>query len=76
MAQKLYDESEDHLLQLKLQHDDEAAKIFMDAIEKLCTPETSKMSDAELKRLIDDIRHRAKASNSSYFKKAFPQLFE
>lgn len=76
MAQNIYDESEDHYLQLKIQHDHEAAKIFTDAIEQLCTPDASSISDVDLQRSINDIRCRVKASNSSYFKSAFPQLFD
>lgn len=76
MAQKLYDESEDHFLQMKKQGDQEAVEIFTDAIEKLCTHEASAASPEDLKRMINDIRERAKSSNSVYFKNAFPQLFQ
>lgn len=76
MAQKIYDESDDHYLQMKMQDDHEAAQIFVDAIEQLCTPETSSASEAELQRLVNDIRQRVKSSNSPYFRNAFPQLFK
>lgn len=75
MAQKLYDESDDHYLQMKTQEDHEAAKIFMDAIAALSSPEASSASKADLERSINDIRQRVKGANSSYLKKAFPQLF-
>lgn len=75
MAQKLYDESDDHYLQMQTQEDQEAAKIFMEAIATLTSPEASLASDEDLERSINDIRQRVKGTNSSYLKNAFPQLF-
>lgn len=75
MAQKLYDESDDHFLQMKTQAEHEAAKIFMDAIATLSSPVASSASEVDLQRSISDIRQRVKASNSSYLRNAFPQLF-
>lgn len=75
MAQKVYDESEDHYLQMQLQEDHEAAKIFDEVIERMSSPEVLNANEADLARIMNDIKQRVKTSNSPYLRKTFPQLF-
>lgn len=75
LAQQIYDESEDHYSQLKSQDDESAAKVFVDAIEKLTKIGPNSSNDQEITELVSSIQKQVKESNNSYFKEQFPQLF-
>lgn len=75
LAQKIYDESEDHYSQLKSQDDEDAAKIFVSAIEKLMAVDTESSADAQITELVESIQKNVKNSNNTYFREQFPQLF-
>lgn len=74
LAQKIYDESEDHYSQLKSQ-DEKAAEIFVNAIEKLTQIDTNAIDDQDIDGIVADIQKKVKGSNNTYFKEQFPQLF-
>lgn len=74
LAQKIYDESEDHYAQLKSQ-DENAATIFVDAIEQFSQIDPNSVSDQEIGEIVGDIQRKVKLSDNSYFSKQFPQLF-
>lgn len=74
LAQKIYDESEDHYSQLKSQ-DEHAAKIFVDTIEKLSEIDPNSPSDQATNEIVADVQKKVKDSNNSYFKEQFPQIF-
>lgn len=59
MAQKIYNESEDHHAQLNA-HDVNAAEIFVDAVEKLT--KNDPISDGEINKIVADIQKRVKDS--------------
>lgn len=71
MAQKIYDESEDHYAQLKA---DEKA-IYTSAIDRLTSIDSSKTSDENIAKLIAEIQDSVKSSSNEYFKEAFRQVF-
>lgn len=73
MAQKIYDESEDHHAQLKA-HDENASQIFTDAIEQLTS--NDQLSDERITEIVADIRKRVKDSKNPYFMAQFPNLFD
>lgn len=73
MAQKIYDESEDHYAQLKA-NDENAAAIFVEAIDKLTKDD--EMSDEQINKIVADIQNRVKDSKNPYFVEQFPQLFD
>lgn len=75
MAQKIYDESEDHYSQLKSQEDEAAAKLFLNSINKLTEVDATTISDTEIECVIREVQEKVKISNSSYLKNAFPQAF-
>lgn len=75
MAQKIYDESEDHYSQLKSKDDENAAKIFVDAIEQLMEIDSDSPADAHITELVESIQKKVKNSNNTYFRKQFPTLF-
>lgn len=75
MAQKIYDESEDHHAQLKSQNDEEAAKIYSNAVDRLTSVDPNQTSDEEIAKLIAEIQEQVKRSDNGYFKEAFPQVF-
>lgn len=75
MAQKIYDESEDHYAQLKSQNDKKAAEIYTDAVERLTLIDPEKANDEEIAQMIADIKANVKATNSDYLKEAFPEVF-
>lgn len=72
MAQKIYDESEDHYAKLKA-HDANAAEIFVEAMDKLTKDDG--MSDEQINKIVADIQERVKDSKNPYFVEQFPQLF-
>lgn len=74
LAQKIYDESDDHYAQLKSQ-DENAASIFIDAVEKLSQIDANSSNEQEINKIVADIQNKVKSSNNSYFKEQFPQLF-
>lgn len=73
MAQKIYDESEDHYAQLKA-NDENAAEIFVEAMNKLTKDDG--MSDEQINGIVADIQKRVKDSKNPYFVEQFPQLFQ
>ncbi|XP_031627538.1 DNA mismatch repair protein spellchecker 1 [Contarinia nasturtii] len=75
LAQKIYDESEDHYSQLKSQDDEDAAKIFLEAIEKLTAIDPELVDDSKINELAKNINIKVKNSNNTYFREQFPQLF-
>lgn len=75
LAQKIYDESEDHYSQLKSHDDENAAQIFVDAIEKLTEIDPNSANDQEINEVVANIRKKVKDSGSTYFKEQFPELF-
>lgn len=76
MAQKTYDESEDHFGQLQSSKDGkQSAKIFVDAIEQLTQFDADSVADDELIKAMEAIRTNVKNSGNAYLKEAFPQLF-
>lgn len=74
MAQHLYDESEDHFTQLKSQNDEEAIKLFQDAVDDFQAVDTE--NESTIQALIEKVNIQVRSSGSQYFKKAFPQAFD
>lgn len=74
VAQKLYDESEDHFSQLKSQDDEVATKLFLESIEKF-TKFEKEPTDEEILSMMNEISSNVKKSDSKYFKAAFPMVF-
>lgn len=76
MAQTIYDESEDHYSQLKTSQDgDQAAQIFLDAVDSLTKLDPNDASDKDINELVANIQNNVKVSNNPYFKEIFPNLF-
>lgn len=76
LAQKTYDESEDHYGQLQSSQDgQQSAKIFTDAIEMLMKFDANTVNDGEIKKAMEKIRGDVKGSGNAYLKESFPQLF-
>lgn len=71
MAEKIYEESEDHCAQLK---DDEKA-IYQSAIDRLTCIDPSKTSDEDIAKMVAEIQDSVKSSNNDNFKEAFRQVF-
>lgn len=73
MAQRIYDESEDHYAQAQ---DENAAQIFVDALEKLTSyDQIDQISDEQINQIVADTQKRVKDSKNPYFIEHFPQLF-
>lgn len=76
VAQRLYDECEDHYGQLKALKDEEpAAKVFADAIERFGT-DLNVDDDAGLEQMMNEIRNDVRSTDSKYFRTAFPLVFQ
>lgn len=76
MAQKIYEESEDHSSQLKAKGNDEKAiEIYTSAIERLTSLDPSETSDENIAKMIAEIQDSVKCSSNEYFKEAFRQVF-
>ncbi|XP_059618269.1 DNA mismatch repair protein spellchecker 1 [Phlebotomus argentipes] len=72
MAQKCYDEIEDHFSELKSNVDPEAVSLFTSSLEKL----TGLESIESIQSVINEIRENVKQSGNEYFKTICPELFE
>lgn len=70
MAQQLYDECEDHYVQMKSKEDEEAIAMYLDAVERFATIDAT--SDGDINCLIREIQTKAKQTNSKYLQMAFP----
>lgn len=75
MAQKIFDESEDHYAQLKSQKDEAAVKIYSDAIERLTSINPEKTGEDDIMKVIAEIQKSVQKSGNSYFKETFPNIF-
>ena len=74
MAQKIYDESEDHYTQLKSEEDEIATNLFLTSIAKFTTVDTA--NDTEIEEMINELKNNVKNCNSNYFKVSFPSIFD
>lgn len=75
MAQKLYDESEDHHAQLKSLNDENAIKLYTDAIEKLDSLDLAKATDDDIEKVMAKIKNDVKATDNVYLKEKFSKIF-
>lgn len=74
MAQRVYDESEDHFSHLKLKSDEDVAKVFAEAVDKLANVDAG--SDEDIRTMMQDISAKVRQSDSEYFRAAFPAIFQ
>lgn len=76
VAQRLYDECEDHYGQLKaLKNEEAAATVFADAIERFGN-ELNVNDDESIKQMMMEIRTETRRTDSQYFRTAFPLVFQ
>lgn len=73
LAQKLYEECEDHYAQLQIDNDEEGIKVLKSAIGKIA--EVDPNTDESIEAMLQDIRTCVKNSSSTYFRKTFPKLY-
>lgn len=71
MAQKIYDESEDHYFQIKSRNDEKAAKMYTDAVDRLTSVDPNDANDEEIAKMIADIQATVKTSDNDYLLKHF-----
>lgn len=74
LAQKLYDESEDHYSQLKSHQDNEATELFLRSVDKFTKIDTT--SNDEIVAMVAEINRNVKQSQSAYFQATFPDIFK
>lgn len=72
LAQKCYDEIEDHFSNLKSNADPEAVSLFASSLEKLSDVE----SIEDITKVIEEIRGNVKKSGNEYFKSICPEVFQ
>lgn len=76
VAQRLYDECEDHYGQLKaLKNEEAAATVFAGAIERFGN-ELNVNDDESIKQMMMEIRTETRRTDSQYFRTAFPLVFQ
>lgn len=76
VAQRLYDECEDHNGQLKaLKNEEAGAKVFAGAIERFGN-DFDINDDESIKQMMMEIRSETRSTNSKYFRTAFPLVFQ
>lgn len=66
LAQKLYDESEDHCSELKISNDTEAIELFSNVAKEFSAVDLNNMN--EITNLAKEITEKAKNTNSDYLK--------
>lgn len=69
----MYDECEDHYSQLKALQDDAAGDMFVGAIEQCLKVDLA--SDSAVNALIASIKEQTRATDSQYFRTAFPAVY-
>ncbi|XP_055551024.1 DNA mismatch repair protein spellchecker 1 isoform X2 [Wyeomyia smithii] len=73
LAQKLYDECEDHYIQLQENKDQEGIDVFLSSIGKIANVDPN--NDEAICAMLQDIRLCVRNSSSTYFRKTFPSLY-
>lgn len=73
LAQKLYEECEDHYAQLQIEKDDEGIRALKTALGKIVDVDAN--DDESVGKMLQDIRTCVKLSGSPYFRKTFPQIY-
>ena len=74
LAQQYYDETEDHYGQLKSAEDEDATEFLESNLQKLITD--NGLTDEAIEKFASEMLQRVKNSNSDYFQKAFPVIFQ
>ncbi|XP_053691688.1 DNA mismatch repair protein spellchecker 1 [Sabethes cyaneus] len=72
LAQKLYEECEDHYTELQENKDQEGIRVFLSSIEKIANVDSN--NDESIGAMLQDIRQGVKNANSAYFRKTFPSF--
>lgn len=76
VAQRLYDECEDHYGQLKaLKNEEAATKVFASAIERFGN-DFNVNDDESITKMMMEIRTETRGTDSPYFRTAFPLVFQ
>ncbi|XP_055709286.1 DNA mismatch repair protein spellchecker 1 [Phlebotomus papatasi] len=72
LAQKCYDEIEDHFSNLKSNADPEAVSLFASSLEKLSDVESLE----DITKIIAEVRGNVRKSGNEYFKSICPEVFQ
>lgn len=64
MAQEVYDDSDDHFVQMKSPEDQAARQVFLEEFEKFGAIDTE--DKVELDRMIQELRQKIEGINSPY----------
>lgn len=75
MAQQLYEESEDHLAQMKAESSNESVVALSKVADKLIGLDIDAIDDKELDLILQEMKNNVKNTNSNYLKKTFPEIF-
>ncbi|XP_039452393.1 DNA mismatch repair protein spellchecker 1 [Culex pipiens pallens] len=73
LAQKLYDDCEDHYSQMQIENDQEGIKVFLESLAKISGVDAE--NEKSIGDMLGDIRSSVVSSNSAYFRRTFPQLY-
>ncbi|KAL9705413.1 hypothetical protein quinque_008931 [Culex quinquefasciatus] len=73
LAQKLYDDCEDHYSQMQIENDQEGIKVFLESLAKISGVDAE--NEKSIGDMLGDIRLSVVSSNSAYFRRTFPQLY-
>lgn len=73
LAQKLYDDCEDHYAQMQIEHDQDGIKVFLESLAKISSVNAD--NEESIGNMLVDIRSCVVSSNSAYFRRTFPHLY-
>lgn len=74
VAQKIYNSTEDHSVQMKANKDVEGMHVYAEAMD-IIKGLSEAVDDDKIKKSITEIRNKVKNSNSTYLQQVFPHLF-
>lgn len=73
LAQKLYEECEDHYSHLHFTKDKEGIRVMLESLDKI--GDINPTSEESIISILDDVRNCVRGSTCAYFRKIFPYLY-
>lgn len=73
LAQKLYDDCEDHYSQMVIENDQDGIKVFLECLAKISDVDAE--NEESIGTMLTNICSSVTQSNSAYFRRTFPNLY-
>lgn len=74
-AQKLFEESEDHIKEIKSSGGESTAEQIVDIMQKLTSTDPESTSDGNFTEVLKGVQSQLQNLSNDYLEKAFPEIF-